>query len=172
MSEVSSRLRARFGDCDWLSAEQVAGCLDFSRNRVCQLCAAADFPLHLEVREGHVRVAADDFAGYVDRGFSAETRVSAAPEVLVLIRLFQAQLRAEIFRLELIRAAQALVAFADRLVLNAQDLDERCVSEFEMSKTVLKAQASALASGLAELVNSTQASLNLQHQSVDTPKMQ
>ena len=156
MSEIVSRLCASFPGRDWLVAEQVAACLGWARTRVCHLCAANEFPLPVEVREGKVQVAVHDFARFLDNdSLSVWMSGGGAPGSQVLTSLFQAELRAEIYRLELNRAILSLMGFIDELAVDPETVDERCLFQLEMSKTVLKTQARAVAAGLMALVAST-----------------
>lgn len=156
MSESEARLRASFPGSDWLGAEQVAAGLEWARSRICQLCAAREFPLVVEVREGRVQISLHDFARHID-GDTPTPKLGAGPAAgsLVLVRLFQAELRAEIYRLELNRSVEALMRFVDQLAIDPQDVDQRCLFQLEMAKTVLKTQARALATGLLDVLEST-----------------
>lgn len=155
MTEGEARLRASFPGCEWLSAEQVASGLEWARDRTCQLCAASEFPLAVHVREGRVQVALGDLAQHLDSDTQLP-RLGASPAGdLVLVRLFQAELRAEIYRIELNRSIEALMRFADQIAVEPDEVDQRCLFQLDMAKTVLKAQARALATGLLDVAEST-----------------
>lgn len=156
MSEVVLHLRASFPDRDWLAAEQVAACLKLGRSQICHLCSTDVFPLNVEVHQGQVRVGLDELAKFLDADSVPMSIGDGTPGGdLLLTRLFQAQLRAEIYRLELDRAIEALVRIVDELAVDPEAVDVLCRSQFELAKVVLRAQARGLATGLSDLVVNT-----------------
>lgn len=166
--ESLDRLREAFPVQDWLGAEQVATCLKWARDPVCCLCSADVFPLDVQVQEGKACIKLELFSKLIDDGVqsavqgaasAAGKRRAGSRKDITLIRLFQAELRSEIYRIEMVRAMQSLMDFTERMVIDPEAVDERCLSQLELSKRILQVEARGLVTNLKDLLDNTAAPL-------------